>query len=222
MPSNNQKTPLVDGFNRFVSAKLEDAAALTGKSLPASVIAVDPTSTVVTVKFEVKTNLQIPMVQCPIGFPEYVRFPIKNGDKGFVVAVDAYMGGMSGLGGGLATLAQQPNLATLVWFPCGNLNFDALEDEEKNKFLAYGPKGVYLRDTERQIEFILDPDTGLIVKWHGQTLMSVNNAGVQLAFNGFGIVINSEGTHVDGINFLPHEHKNVQSGSDNTGPVQTP
>lgn len=217
MPSNNQKTPLVDGLNRFTSGKIEDAGQLIGKSLPASILAIDPSHTIVTVKFEVKTALQIPMVQCPVGTSEYVRLPLKVGDKGFVVAVDTYMGGMSGIGGGIASLQQQPNLSTLVWFPCGNKSFDATE--EPTKIVAYGPSGAVLRDKDKVITLTLDKDKGLQIVWNGVPLMTFSANGISIQYQGHGIVINSAGTSIDGKQFLPHTHTGVQSGPNPTGPV---
>jgi hypothetical protein len=145
MPSNNQKTPLVDGLNRFVSAKFTDASELEGKALPASVLAVDPTNTIVTVKFEIQSDLKLPgMIQCPVGLPEWIRYPWPQGTPGFVISSDVYLGGMSGLGGGTATWQQLPNLTNIVWFPCGNTENDPTEDP--NKVVIYGPDGVIIRD----------------------------------------------------------------------------
>lgn len=217
MPSNNQKTPLVDGLNRFVSDKIKDVGELTGKSLPASVLAIDPSNTVVTVKFEVQTTLQIPMVQCPIGTSEYLRLPIQKGDKGFVVACDVYMGGMSGIGKGVASLQQQSNLATLVWFPVGNLGFDAVEDPMK--IIGYGPNGVVIRDKTKTISLTLDKTGGLQVMWNGVPWLTFSADGISMQYKGHGIVINAGGTAIDGIQFLPHTHTGVQSGGNNTGPV---
>lgn len=217
MPTNNQKTPLVDSLNRFVSDKITDVGQLAGKSLPASIMAIDPSNTIVTVKFEIKTQLQIPIVQCPVGFPEYIRLPLQVGDKGFVVAVDAYMGGMSQIGKGIASLDQQPNLSTLVWFPCGSKAFTPTE--EPTKIVTYGSTGAVIRDKDKIIVLTLDKDRGLQVIWNGVPLMTFSNNGISIQYQGKGIVINSGGTFIDGVNFLPHTHSGVQSGPNPTGPV---
>lgn len=215
--NENAKTPFGDSLNRFTSGKIGDAANLIGKSFPASVIAVNPNKTIVSVKFEVKLDTPIPMIQCPVGTSEYVRLPIQKGDKGFVIPADIYMGGMSGIGGGVATLDQQPNLTNLVWFPCGNIDFSDRGDNDM--LVGYGPDGVVLSDKDKVIEFRLSKQDGLIIKWHGQTLMTINNSGVSLGFQNFGIDINGSGTIIDGVNFLPHQHNNVQNGPNNTGAV---
>lgn len=217
----NNNTPLVDSLNRFVSDKYADLTQLIGKSLPASIESVDETGTIVTVNIEIKSTLQFPKVTCPVGTSEYVRLPLKPGDKGAVIAIDAYMGGMSGLGGGVATLVQQPNLSTLVWFPVGNKLFQTLQAQEIGKLLGYGDNGVILRSTNGQIVFELDKDRGLQITWNGVPLMTFAANGISIQYQGKGIVINSSGTFIDEVNFLPHEHTNVQTGSDNSGPVNT-
>lgn len=233
--SNAQRIPLVDGMNRFVNGKIADWSELLGKSLPGSVLAVDPSNTVVTVNFEIETDLTIPMVQCPIGFPEWVRWPIQKGDTGFVTAVDLYMGGMSGLGDGVATFDQQPNLTTLVWFPCGNINLSATDDP--NKVVMYGPTGVVLRDQKKKCIFTLTPE-GITVTLDGQPYMSLGQNGITWTFGGSSVTINGDGvsingagpqgvtinggvggTAIDGKLFLPHTHTGVQTGSSDTGAV---
>lgn len=239
----SQRTPIVDGLNRFVNDKIEDWSQLLGKSLPASAMAVDPSGTIVTVNFEIETGLTIPIVQCPIGFPEWVRWPIQKGDPGFVTAVDLYMGGMSGLGDGVAELTQQPNLSTLVWFPCGNFKLPATDDPQK--VVIYGPTGVILRDKNKACVFTLTPD-GITITLNGQPYMSFDVNGITwtyggntISMNASGIVIDglagtvnvnggagginlnggAAGTAIDGKIFLSHTHTGVTSGPGDTGPV---
>ena len=220
MPINNQKIPLVESLNKFVSGKNEDFSQLQGKSLPATIDSIEGNSTIATVNIELRSQYQLPKIRVPIATSEYYRAPFKAGDKGFVVSADTYMGGMSGIGGGTATLDQLPNLATLIWIPCGNVDNSGLPFPGMP--WVNGPNGVYLSDTSKTIELILDKQDGLIIKWKGETLMTVNNGGIQLQFQGKGIEISSAGTHIDGINFLPHGHSNIQAGSDVSGPVFDP
>lgn len=122
MAGNVQKTPLVSTLNRFAEGKVADGAQLDGQSLPCSVIAV-VSSGVVTVKFEVQNQplgATLPNVTMPVMWPEYVRYPVQVGDKGVAVSADAYLGGMSGLGGGVANLVRQGNLAALAFQPLGS------------------------------------------------------------------------------------------------------
>lgn len=233
--TNAQRTPLVDGLNRFVNDKIFDASELVGKSLPATVVEVDPSGTIVKVNFEIDTKVNIPQVQCPIGFPEWVRWPIQKGDKGFVTSCDLYMGGMSGLGGGKASFTQQPNLTTLIWFPCGNIALPSTDDPQK--VVLYGPTGVILEDQQKKCILTLTPD-GITITLNGQPYISVNANGMSFTFGGNSITIDSNGinlssqgaqgininggsagTSIDSKLFLPHTHTDVTTGSSDTGAV---
>jgi hypothetical protein len=123
MTGNAQKTPLVATLNRFAEAKAADAAQVEPKQLPCSVVTV-VSSGVVTVKFEVQAadalGATLPNVTVPVAWPEYVRYPVQPGDKGFCLSADAFLGGVSGLGGGVASLVRQGNLATLAFQPVGS------------------------------------------------------------------------------------------------------
>ena len=75
----------------------------------------------------------------PVEGSEYIRLPIQVGDKGWVKAADAYLGGVSGLGGGVASLVRQGNLAALVFAPIGNTNFATVSNA--NAVTIYGVNG---------------------------------------------------------------------------------
>jgi hypothetical protein len=58
------------------------------------------------VKFELGAiPFTLPRVRMPVLTSEYIRAPLAVGCRGFVIPADAYLGGMSGLGGGTATLS---------------------------------------------------------------------------------------------------------------------
>jgi len=145
--SNVQKTPIARTLNQFTERKAKGIIALTGQSLPASVVSV-VSSGIVNIKFEL-TNIPytLPNLTCPLFGPEFIRYPIQPGCKGFVVPADAYLGGVSGLGGGTADLAQRANLTSLVFFQIGNKNWSPADDP--NKTVIYGPDGVIIRDLNK-------------------------------------------------------------------------
>src|ERR1700682_2240852 len=99
MADQAQKTSLARGLEQFANRKVRSAIELLGQALPASVATV-VSSGIVTVKFEL-TNVPftLPQITAPILGSKYVRLPIQTGMKGMVIAADAYLGGMSGLGG---------------------------------------------------------------------------------------------------------------------------
>lgn len=142
MPSNVQKTPLLRSLNDLARQRAGNAVQRLGKTLPCSVTAVR--GSIVTVKFEVlDPTFTLPPATMPIMGPEYIRYPIQIGCKGMAIAADAYLGGMSGLGTGIATLADQPNLSALVFMPVGNADFFSVDG---NLLVLYGPDGVLVQD----------------------------------------------------------------------------
>ena len=153
----------------------------------------------------------------PVVGPEFLRFPLKAGVKGYLLPSDYYLGGMSGLGGGTARLTRQGNLSSLVFFPIGNSGNSPMEDPEKTEL--YGDTGVILKSKDGGVKLIIDKDTGLRLLLDGVELMTLNSGGLSLMFQGKGIFIDENGTNVDGVNFLPHQHTGVDIGPSNTGPV---
>ena len=153
--SDAQKTPLAQALPAFTQAKILDAQQLLGKGLPASVVSVN--GAIVTVKFEISSDYTLPQVTVPLFGPEYIRYPIKAGDKGAVIPFDARLGGVSGLGGGVADLSLPANLTSLVFLPTGNT---AWSEVDPTSVTAYGPGGVVLRDTGSGAVITLTP-TGM-------------------------------------------------------------
>ncbi len=165
MTSNVQKTPLVSALNRFTEGKTADADQLTGKSLPCSVKTV-VSSGVVVIKFEIQqpstdpTGSTLPEVMVPVMWPEYIRYPVQAGDKGFCVAADAYLGGVSGIGGGVASLVMQGNLAALAFQPLGNKAWKDTPDAKAVVIYGVGGRGVQLLSdlTDKTVMLVLTSD----------------------------------------------------------------
>lgn len=155
MSSNVQKTPIGRTLEQFAQRKARQAIVSTGRSLPASVAEVVG-SGVVTVKFELtNTPYTLPNITVPMIGSEYIRLPIQVGCLGWVMSADAYLGGVSGLGGGTADLSQRGNLSMLVWSPIGNKTWT--DPDNANAVVIYGPDGVVLRDLGKKNTFTLTP-----------------------------------------------------------------
>jgi hypothetical protein len=185
---NAQKTPLARSLNLFAENKIRDAIQLLGKALPASVVAVS--GSIVTVKFEVNAApFTLPRVTIPLFGPEYIRYPIQVGDKGMVIPADARLGGISGLGKGIASLALPANLSSLIFMPIANANWDASEDP--NKIVLYGPNGAVLRSKS------------------GSASVTVTDSEVQIV----GVL------KINGDTYLAHKHSGVQAGGGTSGGV---
>ena len=155
MSGNAQKTPIGLSLNRVASAKAKDAIQVLGKSLPASVVSVK--GSIVQVKFEVASGFTLPNVTIPLIGSEYIRPPIQPGCKGLVIAADAYLGGMSGIGGGTADLTPRANLTALIFTPIGNSGWTVVDG---NAAVIYGPNGVVLKSQSGTMTLTLTP-TGI-------------------------------------------------------------
>ena len=130
MIDNSKRLPLIYSLTNFTGKEISNAAQLQGKFLPCSVVAItEPTTNnavpVVTVNFEVASEFTLPQVTMPVIGSEYVRHPIRVGDKGICIAADTHIGNVTGLGDTTSTLTQPANLAALVFVPVGNVNFSA-------------------------------------------------------------------------------------------------
>ena len=158
MSNNALKTPFGQSLRTAISSGASDVLALEGQSLPASIVSAN--GSIVTVRFEVKSKFTLPNVTIPLFGPMYIRYPMQPGDKGMVIAADAYLGGMSGLGGGVASLVSRGNLTALVFLPFANTAWSSVDP---NATVIYGPNGVVLKDTDANSTFVLTPTSITIV-----------------------------------------------------------
>lgn len=175
---NVQKLPFVVSLNAAIERKVQDAIQLLGKALPASVVSVS--NSIVTVKFEINSAFTLPNVAVPLAGPQYIRYPIQVGDPGVVLPADAYLGGVSGMGGGVADLSIPANLSALVFLPIANKNWTATDDP--NAIVLYGPDGSIIRTTS------------------GTCKVAVNSSGVTITLpSGKSVVIPSLPTSAAGL-----------------------
>lgn len=193
MADNAQKKPIGQSLNKFARERATDQIQSLGKALPASVVSVR--GAIVTVKFEVASDYTLPNVTIPLIGSEYARPPIQAGCKGVVFPSDAYLGGVSGLGGGTAGLTPRGNLTALVFAPIGNSGWTVVDG---NAFVMYGPNGVVLRDSNSLCVITLTP------------------SGIAIALPGGGNIVVSGGDVIaDGKSLKTHTH-NVTGST--TGP----
>lgn len=176
--SNAQKIPFTRSLDRHAVKRIEDAMQREGQSLPCSVVSVS--GSIVTVRFEVLGLFTLPQVTVPLFGPEYIRYPIQPGDKGVAFAASARLGGMSGLGDGVADLGQPSNLGALVFFPIGNATWGAVDPESVT---IYGPNGVVLRNTGSDTVITLTPSGVTVV---AQNLFTVSTSGCTLTMTAAG------------------------------------
>jgi len=150
---NNNKA-----LNDFARQKALDAIQQEGKSLPA--VVVKKNGNMVEVAFALNSEFTLSNVTIPIFGPEYIRYPMQAGDKGLVLPMSTYIGGMSGQGGGTASLTTPLNLSALLYLPISNTQW---ENVDPNVLVMYGPEGVTLRDSGSNTTFMLTPTAVTIV-----------------------------------------------------------
>ncbi len=167
--TNAQKTPMVRSLALMGVNQFEGGQQLLGKAAPATLISLSANKTIATVKVEIDSVYTIPAITCPVFGPQFIRYPLPAGTKGFLVPADFYMGGMTGLGAGTATLTRQANLAACSFFPVGNSEFNVLPFG--NKLVLYGPDGAVLTDgkTEPEVKVMVDQE-GNVTIWGSKSI----------------------------------------------------
>ena len=240
--SLEQKVPFAVSLNNAMDRKIEDNNQNLGQILPCTVTAVN--GAIVTVNFEVLSGaLTLPPVTCPIAEPEYVRLPVQVGDKGVCMAASTRLGGVSGLGQGLAPLSNPSNLGSLIFVPIGNKNWFSVNGQY---LVLYGIDGVDISTRDQDVHITLN-HSGVTINLNGGNLLVENGnttmtgnltvQGLITGQNGLAISGGTGGTmNVTGNinqtgNFAntgtiqnngknigsTHTHSGVQPGAGNTG-----
>lgn len=235
--ANELKTPWYSSIGGATRALIDEAFQLTGRGLPCHVVGVS--GALITVQFDVNTIFTLPEITVPLFGPEYIRYPIKDGDKGVVVPVDTPVSYTSGQGGGIPDLSSPANLEGLWFMPIGNKNWVPVDS---SAVTIYAPNGVTLRDTNSGDVLVLHPSQFTITI--GSTVIQMDSSSITMTATTFTvnaptIMLNgqlAQGTgatsysaHLKGpltvdlevtANGIPvstHLHGGVQTGSGNTG-----
>lgn len=173
--SDAQKTPLTGTLPALATQQALNEIQKIGLRLPGHVVAVS--GAIVTVAFDV-TGVTLQNVTMAAQMSQYARLPIQVGDFGYATTADAYLGGVTGLGGGTADLTQRGNLATLVWVPIGNSGWSAVDSTSMH----------------------LESANGLFT-------VDVANGGITMSYNGTVLLqVSSSTVTIQGKVFLNHEH----------------
>lgn len=184
----SQKRPFAQSLNNFTQRRLAEFYDLQGKALPCSVISVN--GAIVTVSFEITApeGVTLPTITCPIAESSYVRLPVQVGDLGVVIPASTRLGGVTGLGIGLADFSAPTNLGGLLFIPLGHSNWPSVSTDQVN---VNGPNGVILRDSNNQCSINLT-STGVSTTI-GSTTITTDGTSSTVNVNGYTFVINSSG-----------------------------
>ena len=160
-----QKIPLSRSLPQMASKAAQDEQSQVGQRLPGHVVAVS--GSIVTVNFDVE-GATLPQVTMAVAVSQYDRIPIQVGDKGYATTADAYLGGVTGLGGGTADLTQWGNLSNLVWVPVSNKSWTAYDSTARVLTSADG-------------KFVITcGNSGVTISYNGTTLFKVDTANVTI------------------------------------------
>lgn len=198
MADNFAKLWLQGNLNKMATLRALEKIESTGYALPCRVVSVS--GSIVEVSFEVEGgDRTLPNVKMPKAESQWLRAPTQVGDSGLTVPSDAYLGGISGLGGGVAKLGQKRgNLAALTFIPVASTAFAAAPDP--NKAWVNGPAGAVLSDTAQS--------AGVTVS---DNLVTIKAAGKTWTFSSAGFTMNN------GVVAETHRH---QQGPDSHGDTE--
>jgi hypothetical protein len=222
MADNYDKLWVQKSANQLAINRAQQAIANTGRALPCRVVAVN--GSIVTVAFEINGAPQnLPNITIPKAESPWIRMPTQVGDKGVTMPADAYLGGVSGLGGGVATLTQRANLTALVFVPVSNASSGPIDP---NAAQVQGPNGAIIKTTTGTTSEVVTNQTGTTITF-GTVSLTVNASGVTITVGSETFAIGPTGASSTLDLTIPdvivpngsvngHYHGGVQSGSSNT------
>lgn len=200
MADNYAKLPLQRSLNRVAIARAAQAIEDTGNALPCRVTKVS--GAIVTVEFELQGTWTLPPVNIPKAESPWIRNPTQVGDKGITVPADAYLGGISGLGGGTADFRRRGNLSALVFLPVSNAGSGP---DDPNAAQVCGPNGMIARTTQGTPSSCVVNQSGVTMEYGGASL-SLTASGIVMSFGGHTITLDASGLSIDGNSYENHTH----------------
>lgn len=207
------------------SRRALEAIQNIGRALPCRVTAIS--GQIVTVAFQLQgTPYTLPEVTMPIATSIYDWLPIQVGDQGYTQAADAYLGGISGLGGGIADLTQPGNLAALVFVPVANSGWSA-PGGDSNMRVTQGPDGVLVQDQTGAVLGKFSKTAGILLEF-GTTSLQMTATEVVITVGGqtftftpttatSTVAMSAPDITVANGSVNNHFHGGVQTGTGNTG-----
>lgn len=176
MADNYAKLWLQSNLNKIATQRALEHIESTGRALPCRVVAVS--GSIVTVAFEVNAGPQtLPNITMPKAESQWIRVPTQIGDYGMTVPADTYLGGISGLGGGVANLSQRRgNLSTLVFVPVAAKSFPAVNT---NAAYIAGPQGAVIQTQDGGS--VITVESGQVIIKVGGNTWTFGSAGLTMS-----------------------------------------
>lgn len=206
--------PLKFIFQRDLARNARRAAEqrifATGRSWPCTVTAVD--GAIVTVQLDMQAPFALPTLTIPKAESPWVRMPTQVGDRGVTMAVDAYLGAISGLGISIAQLCPTFNLSELVFVPVSNAGSPP---PNVNAATVQGPDGAIIQTTTGTMSNITVNQSDITLTY-GSSQITINGTSITMTAGGNTVTLNSAGFDIGGIEFGTHIHGGVTTGSGTT------
>jgi hypothetical protein len=222
MAENYAKLWVQKSANQLAINRAQQAILNLGRALPCRVVKVS--GAIVTVAFEVNAApFTLPNITIPKAESNWIRMPTQVGDFGMTMPADAYLGGVSGLGGGVATLTRPGNLSALQFVPVSNSESPPID---QNAAQVQGPNGAIIQTTTGTASSVVTNQEGTTITF-GAVSLVVNASGVTVTVGGETFTLGSTGVNstlplvvpdvvVPNGSVNTHFHGGVQTGLGNT------
>jgi len=182
------------------------------RALPCHVVSVS--GSIVTVAFDVANPpVPLPQVTIPKAESTWLRSPTQVGDKGVVLAADAYLEPIAGMASGTAPFTRPSTYGGLVFVPVSQ---QPSPPADPNAAYAQGPNGFVGQTTTGTTSSIVTNSSGTVITF-GSVSLTINASGVTIA--GGNLTVNEDAT-IKGIQYSTHVHTGVTSGTSVTGAPQ--
>jgi hypothetical protein len=203
-------------LNKIAVRRALEAIENVGHDLPCEVVGIN--GAIVTVAFDMDTSpWTLPQIAIPKAESPWMRSPTQIGDKGVARPAGRYLGGISGLGGGVAGMKNPGNLSALYFIPISN---SGSPPPNINAATVQGPEGAIIQTTAGPTpSSVVTNQSGTTITF-GSTAIVVAESSITMNAGGKTVVLDSSGFTIDGILFDTHVHGGVSTGgSDTTGPL---
>jgi len=172
--SNFLKTPLASSLLQLSGQRASDALMSLSKAMPCQVVSRQGQIVTVSVAMQqggVGGPWTLKQLVVPIHTSLYDWVPFAKGDLGLLAPSDFYLGGVSGLGGGVADYGQRGNLSSLAFIPVANNGWTAPGGSGNDTFrVVQGPGGVLVQDLQSKSSVKLAPGVITITVQQGDQI----------------------------------------------------